>query len=43
MPDSFLEPSAGNGALADAFRKTFPQNKTVCFEKDLLTGRILSH
>jgi hypothetical protein len=43
MPQNFLEPSAGNGAFADAFRDTFPQNKTVCFEKDLLTGKILSH
>jgi N12 class adenine-specific DNA methylase len=43
MPQNFLEPSAGNGAFADAFRETFPQNKTVCFEKDLLTGKILSH
>jgi hypothetical protein len=42
-PVHFLEPSAGNGAFADAFRETFPQNKTVCFEKDLLTGKILSH
>jgi hypothetical protein len=41
-PVNFLEPSAGNGAFADAFRETFPQNKTVCFEKDLLTGKILS-
>ncbi|MDR1668123.1 MAG: SAM-dependent methyltransferase, partial [Bacteroidales bacterium] len=42
-PVRFLEPSAGNGAFADAFRDTFLQNKTVCFEKDLLTGKILSH
>jgi hypothetical protein len=42
-PVHFLEPSAGNGAFADAFRETFPQNKTVCFEKDLLTGKILSY
>jgi hypothetical protein len=41
-PVRFLEPSAGNGAFADAFRQTFPQNETVCFEKDLLTGKILS-
>jgi hypothetical protein len=42
-PVHFLEPSAGNGVFADAFRETFPQNQTVCFEKDLLTGKILSH
>ncbi|MDR1594576.1 MAG: SAM-dependent methyltransferase [Prevotellaceae bacterium] len=42
-PVRFLEPSAGNGAFADAFKQTFPNNETVCFEKDLLTGKILSH
>jgi N12 class adenine-specific DNA methylase len=42
-PVNFLEPSAGNGAFADAFKQTFPNNETVCFEKDLLTGKILSH
>jgi len=42
-PQRFLEPSAGNGAFADAFRQTFPKNETVCFERDLLTGKILSH
>jgi hypothetical protein len=41
-PVHFLEPSAGNGAFADTFRQTFPDNETVCFEKDLLTGKILS-
>jgi hypothetical protein len=43
MPKNFLEPSAGNGAFVDAFKQTFPQNKTTGFEKDLLTGKILSH
>jgi adenine-specific DNA methylase len=43
VPSRFLEPSAGNGAFADAFRQSFPDNETVCFEKDLLTGKILSH
>jgi hypothetical protein len=43
IPQNILEPSAGNGAFADVFRETFPRNKTVCFEKDLLTGKILSH
>jgi adenine-specific DNA methylase len=42
-PVHFLEPSAGNGAFVDAFKETFPRSKTVCFEKDLLTGKILSH
>ena len=42
-PDRFLEPSAGNGAFVDAFKQSFPKMETVCFEKDLLTGKILSH
>jgi hypothetical protein len=42
-PVRFLEPSAGNGAFADAFKQTFPNNETICFEKDLLTDKILSH
>jgi predicted RNA methylase len=42
-PDRFLDPSAGNGAFADAFKATFPNAQSVCFEKDLLTGKILSH
>jgi len=42
-PVRFLEPSAGNGAFADAFKHTFTPLETVCFEKDLLTGKILSH
>jgi hypothetical protein len=42
-PVRFLEPSAGNGAFVDAFKNTFPEMETVCFEKDLLTGKILSH
>jgi hypothetical protein len=37
-PHRFLEPSAGNGAFVDAFRQSFPDNETVCFEKDLLFG-----
>jgi N12 class adenine-specific DNA methylase len=42
-PHRFLEPSAGGGAFVDVFQKTFLPNETVCFEKDLLTGKILSH
>jgi N12 class adenine-specific DNA methylase len=42
-PVSFLDPSAGNGAFVDAFRDSFPNMETTCFEKDLLTGKILSH
>jgi N12 class adenine-specific DNA methylase len=42
-PKHFLDPSAGNGAFADNFKTSFPKMETVCFEKDLLTGKILSH
>jgi hypothetical protein len=42
-PHRFLEPSAGSGAFVNVFQKTFLPNETVCFEKDLLTGKILSH
>ena len=42
-PVRFLDPSAGNGAFADTFKATFPNTQSVCFEKDLLTGKILSH
>ncbi|MDR0506800.1 MAG: N-6 DNA methylase [Dysgonamonadaceae bacterium] len=39
----FLEPSAGNGAFVETFKNTFPETKATAFEKDLLTGKILSH
>jgi len=39
----FLDPSAGNGAFADSFKKAFPNIESICFEKDLLSGKILSH
>ncbi len=41
-PTRLLEPSAGTGAFVDAFN---PENsvRTVAFEKDLLTGKILQH
>jgi hypothetical protein len=42
-PARFLDPSAGNGAFAENFKMSFPTMETVCFEKDLLTGKILSH
>jgi N12 class adenine-specific DNA methylase len=37
----FLDPSAGIGVFVDAFKQTFTC-ETVCYEKDLLTGKILS-
>ena len=43
IPERFLDPSAGNGAFAGRFKNSFPDIKSVCFEKDLLTGKILSH
>ena len=42
-PKTFLEPSAGSGAFVDIFKDVFPEMKTTAFEKDLLTGKILSH
>ena len=42
-PLRVLEPSAGRGAFVDAFLKDNPQAEIMAFEKDLLTGKILSH
>lgn len=42
-PSRFLDPSSGTGAFVDAFQQQFSGTETVCFEKDLLTGKILSH
>ena len=42
-PVRFLEPSAGNGAFVETFKDSFPEVKTTAFEKDLLTGKVLSH
>ncbi len=39
---SFLEPSAGQGAFVDSFLQHYPGAETLAFEKDLLTGKILS-
>lgn len=40
--DKFLEPSAGQGAFVDSFLQRYPAAETLAFEKDLLTGKILS-
>ena len=40
-PSRFLDPSAGIGAFANAFSFA-GKMETSCFEKDLLTGKILS-
>jgi len=42
-PTRFLEPSAGTGAFISSFKETAPDAKITSFEKDLLTGKILSH
>ncbi|HBK41893.1 MAG TPA: DNA methylase [Porphyromonadaceae bacterium] len=42
-PTRFLEPSAGTGAFIASFKETAPEAKVTGFEKDLLTGKILSH
>ena len=42
-PSRFLDPSAGNGAFAQNFKNSFPDTDSVCFEKDFLSGKILSH
>lgn len=42
-PARFLEPSAGTGAFISSFKETAPDASVTGFEKDLLTGKILSH
>lgn len=42
-PQRFLEPSAGTGAFISSFKETVPDAEVTGFEKDLLTGKILSH
>lgn len=42
-PTCFLGPSAGTGAFISSFKETTPETKVASFEKDLLTGKILSH
>ena len=39
----FLEPSAGTGAFISSFKEIAPEAQVTGFEKDLLTGKILSH
>ncbi|SJL26872.1 hypothetical protein PGIN_84-3_00415 [Porphyromonas gingivalis] len=42
-PMRFLEPSAGTGAFIEAFKEEILESRYMAFEKDLLTGKILSH
>lgn len=41
-PKRFLDPSAGSGAFVDAFTWINPHSERIAFEKDALTGLILS-
>ena len=41
-PQRFLDPSAGSGAFVDAFTWVNPHGERIAFEKDALTGLILS-
>ena len=42
-PVRLLEPSAGTGAFISSFKEFAPEAEVTGFEKDLLTGKILSH
>ncbi len=41
-PQRFLDPSAGSGTFVDAFTWVNPHGERIAFEKDALTGLILS-
>jgi hypothetical protein len=42
-PVRLLDPSAGTGIFSESFKLMAPGCETTGFEKDLLTGKILSH
>lgn len=42
-PSRLLEPSAGTGVFAQAFKQLSPNTEVSCFEKDPITGMILKH
>ena len=42
IPGRILEPSAGQGAFLSAFGRNAPEAEIMAFEKDLLTGKVLS-
>ncbi|WP_319226670.1 N-6 DNA methylase [Draconibacterium orientale] len=42
-PSRLLDPSAGTGVFAQAFKQLSPDIEVTCFEKDLITGMILKH
>ncbi|MFR9542328.1 MAG: helicase-related protein [Rikenellaceae bacterium] len=41
--EKFLDPSAGGGAFMRSFAKVSPMMESSNFEKDLITGKLLSH
>lgn len=41
-PLRLLDPSAGTGVFSEAFKQLSPGSEAISFEKDLLTGKILS-
>ena len=43
MPSRLLDPSAGVGVFAQAFKQHSPNMEATCFEKDPITGMILKH
>jgi len=43
VPKSLLDPSAGQGAFIASFGQHAPNAEVMAFEKDLLTGKLLSH
>ena len=42
-PTRLLDPSAGTGVFAQAFKQHSPNTEVSCFEKDPITGMILKH
>ena len=42
-PSHLLDPSAGTGVFAQAFKQLSPNVEVTCFEKDPITGMILKH
>jgi len=42
-PKRLLDPSAGQGAFIASFSQHAPHAEVMAFEKDLLTGKLLSH
>ncbi len=40
--NSFLDPSAGKGIFLDIFRQYNPDMRSTAFEKDIITGKVLS-